>query len=86
MRDLYVCPRDGASILGGLVNNNHLRGDIGTPTDKAFSVGEMQRVAVARAFMRSASEGQSVGLLVFDESCASLDPTADQGMTYMTSL
>jgi len=78
--------RHGASILGGQVNNDHLRGDIGTPTDKAYSVGEMQRFAVARAFMRSASEEQSVGLLVFDESGASLDPTADQGITYMTSL
>ena len=68
MRDLYVGLQDGTSILGGQVNNNHLRGDIGTPTDKAFGVGEMQRLAVARAFMRSASEGQSVGLLVFDES------------------
>ena len=86
MRDLYVCPRDGASILGGLVNNNLLRGDIGTPTDKAYSVGEMQRLAVARAFMRSVSEEQSVGLLVLDETGASLDPTADQGITYMTSL
>jgi len=78
--------RHGASILGGQVNNDHLRGDIGTPTDKAYSVGEMQRFTVARAFMRSVSEEQSVGLLVFDESGASLDPTADQGITYMTSL
>jgi len=54
--DTYISHglRDGASILGGQVNNSHLRGDI--------------------------------GLLVFDESGASLDPTADQGMTYMTSL
>ena len=74
--------RDEASILGGQVHNNHLRGDIGTPTDKAFSIGEMQRLAVASAFMRSASEEQSVGLLAFDESGASLDPIADQGMTY----
>ena len=55
MRDLYVGLRDGALILEGQVNNDHLRGDIGTPTGKAFSVGEMQRLAVARAFtfMRS---------------------------------
>jgi len=36
--------------------------------------------------MRSVSEEQSVGLLVLDETGASLDPTADQGITYMTSL
>jgi len=86
--DTYISHglRDGASILRGRVNTSHLRGDIGTPTDRAFSVGEMQRLAVVRAFMRPASEEQSVGLLVFDESGASLDPTADQGMTYMTSL
>ena len=32
--------------------------------------------------MRSASEEQKVGLLLFDEPSASLDPAAEQGMTF----
>ena len=50
--------------------------------DNALSGGEMQRIAVARTFMRSASEEQKVGLLLFDEPSASLDPAAEQGMTF----
>jgi ABC-type thiamine transport system ATPase subunit len=58
-----------------------------TPTDKALSGGEMQRIAVARTFMRSVSEEQKVGLLLFDEPSASLDPTAEHGMIYsLTSI
>lgn len=45
-----------------------------------LSGGQMQRVALARTFMRSlvAPEPQ-VGLLLFDEPSASLDPTAEHG-------
>ena len=81
VRDLYEGLPDGASIFGGKVDNDYLRGVMGTPTDKSLSGGEMQRVAVARTFMRSMSEEQKVGLLLFDEPSASLDPKAEQGMT-----
>jgi len=88
VRDLYEGLPDGASIFGGKVDNNYLRGVMRTPTDKSLSGGEMQRVAVARTFMRSMSEEQKVGLLLFDEPSASLDPKAEQGMTCvpMTSI
>jgi ABC-type multidrug transport system fused ATPase/permease subunit len=81
VRDLYEGLPDGASIFGGKVDNGYLRGVMGTPTDKMLSGGEMQRIAVARTFMRSMSEEQKVGLLLFDEPSASLDPKAEQGMT-----
>jgi ABC-type transport system involved in cytochrome bd biosynthesis fused ATPase/permease subunit len=82
VRDLYEGMPDGASIFGGgKIDNDHLRGIMGTPTDQALSGGEMQRLAVARTFMRSASKEQKVGLLLFDEPSASLDPAAEHGMT-----
>ncbi len=81
VRDLYQGLPDGASIFGGgKIDNDHLRGIMGTPTDQALSGGEMQKLAVARTFMRSATEEQKVGLLLFDEPSASLDPAAEQGM------
>jgi len=44
-----------------------------------LSGGQMQRLAVARTFMRSSTMEQDVGLLLFDEPSASLDPTAEHG-------
>jgi ABC-type multidrug transport system fused ATPase/permease subunit len=81
VQDLYDGLPDGASVFGGKVDNGYLRGIMDTPTNKSLSGGEMQRVAVARTFMRSMSEEQKVGLLLFDEPSASLDPKAEQGMT-----
>ena len=86
MHDLYDGLPDGATIFGGKVDNNYLRGIMDTPMEKALSGGEMQRIAVARTFMRSSSEEQKVGLLLFDEPSASLDPTAEQGMTSLRRL
>jgi ABC-type multidrug transport system fused ATPase/permease subunit len=48
-------------------------------TKQELSGGQMQRLAVARTFMRSSTMEQEVGLLMFDEPSASLDPTAEQG-------
>jgi len=47
-----------------------------------LSGGQMQRLAVSRTFMRSLiSETESpVGLLLFDEPSASLDPTAEHDL------
>ena len=45
-----------------------------------LSGGQMQRLAVARTFMRSSTLEEDVGLLMFDEPSASLDPTAEHGM------
>ena len=46
---------------------------------QGLSGGQMQRLAVARTFMRSSTMEQDVGLLMFDEPSASLDPTAEHG-------
>jgi ABC-type multidrug transport system fused ATPase/permease subunit len=48
-------------------------------TKQELSGGQMQRLAVARTFMRSSTMEQELGLLMFDEPSASLDPTAEQG-------
>jgi ABC-type multidrug transport system fused ATPase/permease subunit len=82
VRDCYAGLPDGASVFGGKVDNGVLQGIMGTPADNALSGGEMQRIAVARTFMRSASEEHKVGLLLFDEPSASLDPAAEQGLTF----
>jgi ABC-type transport system involved in cytochrome bd biosynthesis fused ATPase/permease subunit len=55
---------------------------VNSPTDIVLSGGEMQRVAVARTFMRSSSVEQRIGLLLFDEPSASLDTTAEHGMHF----
>jgi len=80
VRDCYAGLQDGASVFGGKVDNGLLRGIMGTPADNALSGGEMQRIAVSRTFMRSTSVEQKVGLLLFDEPSASLDPTAEQDL------
>ncbi len=56
--------------------------------DQELSGGQMQRLAVARTFMRSLTMEKEVGLLLFDEPSASLDPTAEHGMinTRMVSM
>ena len=46
----------------------------------ALSGGQMQRLAVARTYMRSVvQEDSQVGLLLFDEPSAALDPAAEHG-------
>ena len=47
--------------------------------NQGLSGGQMQRLAVARTFMRSSTMEQEVGLLLFDEPSASLDPAAEHG-------
>ena len=54
-------------------------GHMDDATNQELSGGQMQRLAVARTFMRSSTMEQEVGLLMFDEPSASLDPTAEQG-------
>lgn len=49
-------------------------------TNQELSGGQMQRLAVARTFMRSSTMEEEVGLLLFDEPSASLDPTAEHDL------
>ncbi|KAF8168361.1 P-loop containing nucleoside triphosphate hydrolase protein [Crassisporium funariophilum] len=46
---------------------------------RGVSGGQKQRIALSRMFMRSVVADESVGLLLFDEPSASLDPTAEHG-------
>ena len=54
-------------------------GDTNDKTKQELSGGQMQRLAVARTFMRSSTMEDDVGLLMFDEPSAALDPTAEHG-------
>ncbi|RPD56250.1 HlyB/MsbA family ABC transporter [Lentinus tigrinus ALCF2SS1-7] len=53
-----------------------------TTTKTELSGGQMQRLAVSRTFMRSIvrEEASEVGLLLFDEPSASLDPAAEHDL------
>ncbi|KAI6011686.1 P-loop containing nucleoside triphosphate hydrolase protein [Pisolithus microcarpus] len=71
VRDYYSALPEGTTTLFG-----RQPGRMHT-SETSLSGGQMQRLAVARTFMRSlVSEIESpVGLLLFDEPSASLDPT-----------
>ncbi len=80
VRDLFSGLPDGTTdLFGRKVDNRRLQRYMDTPTDHGLSGGQMQRLAVARTFMRSSATEQGVGLLLFDEPSASLDPTAEHG-------
>ncbi len=72
VHDQYSGLPDGTETLFG-------RKVVGDTTNQELSGGQMQRLAVARTFMRSSTMEQEVGLLMFDEPSASLDPTAEHG-------
>ncbi|KAI9507419.1 HlyB/MsbA family ABC transporter [Russula earlei] len=81
VRDLFSGLPDGTTnLFGRKFDNGNLRTYVDTPIDHGLSGGQMQRLAVARTFMRSSSAEQGVGLLLFDEPSASLDPTAEHDL------
>ncbi|KAI0288518.1 HlyB/MsbA family ABC transporter [Russula brevipes] len=81
VRDLFSGLPDGTtSLFGRKLDSGRLRSYVDTPTDHGLSGGQMQRLAVARTFMSSSSAEQRVGLLLFDEPSASLDPTAEHDL------
>ncbi|KAH9942416.1 P-loop containing nucleoside triphosphate hydrolase protein [Epithele typhae] len=51
--------------------------NIASSVGRDLSGGQMQRLAIARTFMRSVRAESQVGLLLFDEPSASLDPIAE---------
>ncbi|KAH9079233.1 HlyB/MsbA family ABC transporter [Lactarius deliciosus] len=71
--DIYSGSPDGT---GALLSQKF----IGDTTNQELSGGQTQRLAVARTFMRSSTMEQEVGLLMFDEPSASLDPTAEHDL------
>ncbi|KZT68757.1 P-loop containing nucleoside triphosphate hydrolase protein [Daedalea quercina L-15889] len=82
--DYYsALPEGTKTIFGKPVDYGGIRGvaSLQSNTGHNLSGGQMQRLAVARTFMRSiVSEDSTVGLLLFDEPSASLDPTAEHDL------
>ncbi|KAI0301012.1 HlyB/MsbA family ABC transporter [Multifurca ochricompacta] len=79
--DIYSgLPEGTTTVFGRKIEKGQLRNFMNTPTDHGLSGGQMQRLAVARTFMRSLSAEKEVGLLLFDEPSASLDPNAEQDL------
>ncbi|KAH9931269.1 P-loop containing nucleoside triphosphate hydrolase protein [Fomitopsis serialis] len=76
-------PEGTNSLFGRPVEYAGIRGIAGLQSNSGHTLsgGQMQRLAVARTFMRSiVAEDSAVGLLLFDEPSASLDPTAEHDL------
>ncbi|KAH8996474.1 P-loop containing nucleoside triphosphate hydrolase protein [Lactarius hatsudake] len=80
IRDIYVGLPEGMRKLFGRKVVDGPDGYIEDTSGHELSGGQMQRLAVARTFMRSSTMEQEVGLLMFDEPSASLDPTAEHDL------
>ena len=84
MRDYFSgMPEGTKTLFGRNIDYATVRGAGGMASRSGgptLSGGQMQRLAVARTFMRAVvSEDARVGLLLFDEPSASLDPSAEHG-------
>ncbi|KAH8101550.1 P-loop containing nucleoside triphosphate hydrolase protein [Cristinia sonorae] len=84
VRDHYSqLPEGTKTVFGRAVDYSFVRnaGGISSVSATGLSGGQMQRLAVSRTFMRSVvSEDSKVGLLLFDEPSASLDPAAEHDL------
>ncbi|KAH9069742.1 HlyB/MsbA family ABC transporter [Lactarius deliciosus] len=80
-RDIYEgLPKGVRMLFGRKVVDGPDGWYIEDTSGRELSGGQMQRLAVARTFMRSSTMEQEVGLLMFDEPSASLDPTAEHDL------
>ncbi|KAF8665110.1 hypothetical protein AX16_000577 [Volvariella volvacea WC 439] len=77
-------PAGTTELFGRPVDYSRLRNVAGMDTSgsKTLSGGQLQRIALSRTFMRSiVSDSElGIGLLLFDEPSASLDPTAEHDL------
>ncbi|KAH9855745.1 P-loop containing nucleoside triphosphate hydrolase protein [Lenzites betulinus] len=84
VRDYFSgIPEGTTTLFGRNIDYSGVRGAGGMSAHSGpmLSGGQMQRLAVSRTFMRSVvSEDAKVGLLLFDEPSASLDPTAEHDL------
>ncbi|KAJ3719796.1 P-loop containing nucleoside triphosphate hydrolase protein [Lentinula raphanica] len=83
VRDYYSgLPEGTMDLFGRAVNFGKIRGMGGMKSNQSMTLsgGQMQRIALSRTFMRSSASEPSVGLLLFDEPSASLDPTAEHDL------
>ncbi|KIK38572.1 hypothetical protein CY34DRAFT_25587 [Suillus luteus UH-Slu-Lm8-n1] len=82
--DQYSDPNDHSTFVNQPIDFSLLRsvGGLRTVNTSGLSGGQMQRLAVSRTFMRSSltETESSVGMLLFDEPSASLDPTAEHDL------
>ncbi|KAI0762249.1 P-loop containing nucleoside triphosphate hydrolase protein, partial [Fomes fomentarius] len=82
--DEYSMVAEGPNTLTGrVVDYSALceAANIKSSRDTSLSGGQMQRIAVARSFMRSVvQEDSTVGLLLFDEPSAALNPAAEHDL------
>ncbi|KAK7060894.1 hypothetical protein VNI00_000627 [Paramarasmius palmivorus] len=83
VQDLYsTLPEGTKTIFGRPVKYSAIRGagNMRSNETTSLSGGQMQRIALSRTFMRTLDNEQKVGLLLFDEPSASLDPTAEHDL------
>ncbi|KAF9650307.1 P-loop containing nucleoside triphosphate hydrolase protein [Thelephora ganbajun] len=84
VRDVWSIPSNAKTKSGVKIDRDLIREVIGRAGHKdsiKLSGGQMQRLAVSRMFMRAVlSEEARVGLLLFDEPSAALDPTAEHDL------
>ncbi|KAH7100212.1 P-loop containing nucleoside triphosphate hydrolase protein [Auriculariales sp. MPI-PUGE-AT-0066] len=73
-------PEDTETIFGQKVNYQPHQEHMSNRRDVELSGGQGQKVAVARVLMRMTSADDRVGLLLFDEPSASMDPVAEHNL------
>jgi len=71
----------GVTSLFGIkeITNREARFGYSSETH-SLSGGEYQRLALSRTFMRTMNENRPIGLLLFDEPSAALDPEAEYAL------
>ncbi|KAL1709422.1 P-loop containing nucleoside triphosphate hydrolase protein [Schizophyllum commune] len=83
VRDHYAgLPEGTKSLFGRPVSFGRMRGmgGMNSAVSSGLSGGQVQRIALSRTFMRSNTAEPRVGLLLFDEPSASLDPVAEHDL------
>ncbi|KZS90374.1 P-loop containing nucleoside triphosphate hydrolase protein [Sistotremastrum niveocremeum HHB9708] len=82
-RDMFVnLPPEMDTLFGKKIQNSGVksRRKADRSDDTGLSGGEMQRLALSRTFMRTLNPESHIGLLLFDEPSASLDPEAEHDL------
>ncbi|KAF8724831.1 hypothetical protein AX14_008579 [Amanita brunnescens Koide BX004] len=77
--DQYSPHLEGTTFRGRRVDYSNIRHRAGmdSSSSRTLSGGQLQRIALSRTFMHSLTPGSAVGLFLFDEPSASLDPIAE---------
>lgn len=70
-------PEGTKQLFGKKVDFAGFRGYMQHSQDQQLSGGQSQKIAVSRTLMRAQGGKDRIGLLLFDEPSASLDPEAE---------